>query len=131
MFNVRPQDPCSEYWNLGLAMPGRSSLPQDRCRAVVPIAIGLGLIFALTGIKPHLLPIDPDYNAWVSSTTGVSHQQWSENADMCVWTFGGAPHAGTAADPQPPNVKFKGIPYLIQQNWVNAKGGYCALSWDE
>lgn len=74
---------------------------------------------------------DPDYTSWVNPDASQPHQYWNENADMCAWTFGGVYHSGTASDPQPPNMKFKGIPYLIQQNWVNAKGGYCGLSWDE
>jgi hypothetical protein len=70
---------------------------------------------------------DPDISSWLYFVDGVPV---AENADLCAWTFGEPYHAGTAADPNPPNMKFNGIPYLIQQNWVNAKGGYCALRWE-
>ena len=70
---------------------------------------------------------DPDATSWINPNSGV----FGENADMCASTYGSASHSGSAADPYPPNMYFKGIPYLIQQNWVNAKGGYCALKWDE
>jgi Phosphate-induced protein 1 conserved region len=74
---------------------------------------------------------DPDYTSWVNPDPTVNHQFWLENADMCLFVFPGPYHSGSASDPQPPDMKFDGIPYLIQENWVNAKGGYCALSWDE
>jgi hypothetical protein len=51
--------------------------------------------------------------------------------DLCAYTYPGPYHSGSAADPEPPDMGFGGIPYLIQENWVNAKGGFCALSWDE
>jgi hypothetical protein len=61
---------------------------------------------------------DPDLNAW-----------WDvrgyENADKCAWTFGATyPANGALA-----NVKFGTRDYLIQRNWVNAGGGYCAMSY--
>jgi hypothetical protein len=60
---------------------------------------------------------DPDLNAWYDT-------QGSENADKCAWTFGttyGVPGAQA-------NVNLKGHDYLIQRNWVNASGGFCAMS---
>jgi hypothetical protein len=74
---------------------------------------------------------DPDYTSWVTPDPTVDHQLWNENADLCVWTYPGPYHSGYASDPEPPDMKFDGIPYLIQQNWVNAKGGYCAIRWDD
>lgn len=63
---------------------------------------------------------DPDLNAWYD-------RRGQENADKCAWTFGttttlpsGAKYNTTLAG----STKF-----LIQQNWVNAKGGYCAMSY--
>ncbi|HSR08245.1 MAG TPA: hypothetical protein VLM42_13915, partial [Bryobacteraceae bacterium] len=49
-----------------------------------------------------------------------------ENADKCAWTFGSEYKAtnGSLA-----NMKLGARDYLIQQNWVNAGGGYCALSY--
>jgi hypothetical protein len=62
---------------------------------------------------------DPDLNAWYDS-------KGNENADKCAWTFG-------ATKPAPNGSKYNmalgGTNFLIQQNWVNASGGYCALSY--
>jgi hypothetical protein len=61
---------------------------------------------------------DPNLNAWFDSTG-------EENADKCAWTFGAehvAPN-GTLA-----NIHLGGRDYLIQQNWVNATGGYCSMA---
>lgn len=68
---------------------------------------------------------DPDGTSW------VNNPGFSENADICSYTYPGPYHSGSASDPHPPDMKFDGIPYLIQKNWVNAKGGYCAIRWDD
>jgi hypothetical protein len=67
---------------------------------------------------------DPDLNAWYDS-------RGAENADKCAWTFGSTyttsnngvanMHLGAAAP--------GGRDFLIQQNWVNASGGFCAKSY--
>ena len=62
---------------------------------------------------------DPDLNAW------YDHRGY-ENADKCAWTFGTTYTAGNGADA---NMKLGSRDYLIQENWVNASGGYCALSY--
>ena len=49
-----------------------------------------------------------------------------QNADKCAWTFG---TMYTAANGAKANVKLGSRDFLIQQNWVNDKGGYCALSY--
>jgi hypothetical protein len=62
---------------------------------------------------------DPQLNAWYDS-------RGYENGDKCAWTFGTtykSANGGTA------NVKLGGLDWLIQQNWVNASGGKCALSF--
>jgi len=61
---------------------------------------------------------DPDLNAWYD-------QRGEENADKCAWTFGATYLANGAAA----NMKLGTRDYLIQQNWVNASGGYCAKSY--
>jgi Phosphate-induced protein 1 conserved region len=69
---------------------------------------------------------DPDTTSWyLNSGFG------GENGDLCNFVFPGPYHSGSASDPQPPDIKFGGIPYLIQEIWVNAEGGYCGLKWDE
>jgi hypothetical protein len=61
---------------------------------------------------------DPDLNAWYD-------QRGYENADKCAWTFGATSGASGAKY----NMTLGTRSYLIQQNWVNASGGYCALSY--
>ncbi len=61
---------------------------------------------------------DPDLNAWYD-------KQGMENADKCAWKFG---TTYTTANGSLANMNLGGKDYLIQQNWVNAAGGYCALS---
>jgi hypothetical protein len=59
---------------------------------------------------------DPDLNAWFD-------RRGYENADKCAWTYGttyAAANGGVA------NMKLGSRDFLIQRNWVNASGGYCA-----
>jgi hypothetical protein len=49
-----------------------------------------------------------------------------ENADKCAWTFGTESTAGNGSKY---NITLGGQNYLIQQNWVNANGGSCAMSF--
>lgn len=62
---------------------------------------------------------DPDLNAWYD-------RRGYENADKCAWTFG---TTSPASNGSLSNMMLGGRQYLIQQNWVNASGGYCALSY--
>jgi hypothetical protein len=65
---------------------------------------------------------DPFGDAWWNSVTG------EENEDMCLFTFGktyNLPNGSYA------NMKLGDRNYLIQRNWVNKQGGYCALKWDD
>jgi hypothetical protein len=62
---------------------------------------------------------DPDLNAWFD-TRGY------ENADKCAWTFG---TQYTTANGAKANMKLGTRDFLIQQNWVNANGGFCAVSF--
>ncbi len=62
---------------------------------------------------------DPNLNAWYD-TRGY------ENADKCAWTFG---TVSTASNGSLYNMTLGARQYLIQRNWVNASGGYCALSY--
>ncbi len=61
---------------------------------------------------------DPDLNAWYD-------RRGYENADKCAWTFG-TTHGSSGALW---NMTFGGRDWLIQQNWVNAGGGFCAVSY--
>jgi sugar lactone lactonase YvrE len=62
---------------------------------------------------------DPDLNAWYDSS-GM------ENADKCAWTFGAT---YTESNGSLANMKLGARDYLIQQNWLNAQGGLCTLSY--
>jgi len=78
---------------------------------------------AMVSVMAHELEeaaSDPNLNAWYDSTG-------AENADKCAWTFG-TTHASTGGSLA--NMNLGGHDYLIQQNWVNAGGGYCALSYN-
>ena len=61
---------------------------------------------------------DPDLNAWYD-------RRGYENADKCAWTFGTTFTVNGAQA----NMKLGTRYYLIQRNWVNASGGYCATSY--
>lgn len=62
---------------------------------------------------------DPDLNAWYDT-------RGQENADKCAWTFG---TTYTTSNGSKANMNLGGLDYLIQRNWVNASGGFCALSF--
>lgn len=62
---------------------------------------------------------DPDLNAWYD-------RPGNENADKCAWTWG---TTYTTSNGARANMNIGGMDYLIQRNWVNANGGYCALSY--
>jgi len=76
---------------------------------------------AMASVVSHELEeavTDPDLDAWYDSSG-------NENADKCAWTFNPtytAPNGALA------NMKLGTRDYLIQRNWVNASGGFCALS---
>jgi hypothetical protein len=61
---------------------------------------------------------DPDLNAWYD-------RRGQENADKCAWTFGSEYLSNGAKA----NMRLGTRDYLIQQNWVNALGGYCAKAF--
>lgn len=75
---------------------------------------------AMASVLSHELEetvTDPLGNAWFDA-------QGNENADKCAWTFGPTQLTKNGARY---NVSFGGRDWLIQRNWVNAKGGYCAM----
>jgi hypothetical protein len=62
---------------------------------------------------------DPDLNAWYD-------RRGYENADKCAWTFGTTYKVGNGSQA---NMSLGGRDFLIQRNWVNASGGYCATAF--
>ncbi len=94
----------------------------DACNAQTATISGSTAADGMASIISHEMEeatTDPDLNAWYS-------QQGGENADMCAWTFGTEQKTSSGAQY---NTTLGGMNYLIQQNWVNAKGGYCAQSY--
>jgi hypothetical protein len=77
---------------------------------------------AMASILAHELEeavTDPDLNAWYDSSG-------AENADKCAWTFG---TTYTVSNGSKANMNLGGLNFLIQRNWVNASGGFCALKY--
>jgi hypothetical protein len=77
---------------------------------------------AMVNVVAHELEesvTDPDLNAWYD-------WRGMENADKCAWMFGSTTTMPNGAKY---NMTMNGHPYLIQQNWLNANGGLCALSY--
>jgi hypothetical protein len=61
---------------------------------------------------------DPDPGSGWTFATG------NENADQCAWTFG---TEYTVSNGSKANMNIHGFDYLIQQNWIQATAGKCAL----
>jgi hypothetical protein len=77
---------------------------------------------AMASVLSHELEetaTDPDLSAWWD-------QRGYENADKCAWTFGTTYKVSNGSVA---NMTLGGLNFLIQRNWVNASGGYCALSY--
>jgi hypothetical protein len=62
---------------------------------------------------------DPNLNAWYFATG-------NENADQCAWTFGTEYTTGNGSQA---NMNMNGTDYLIQQNWIQATSGRCAVAY--
>ena len=58
--------------------------------------------------------------------TGWFDKRGRENSDKCEGNFGDTYVTATGGRA---NVKLGQRDYLLQENWVNADGGYCALSY--
>ncbi len=61
---------------------------------------------------------DPDHTTWYDN-------HGLENADKCAWQFGSTMLLSNGAIA---NILLNGTYYLIQENWVNANGGSCAMN---
>ncbi|HXI54988.1 MAG TPA: Ig-like domain-containing protein, partial [Polyangia bacterium] len=63
---------------------------------------------------------DPEIDAWINPG-------WIENGDLCAWNFG---RTFTASeDGSQANVHLGSRDFLIQQLWVNAGAGGCAMNY--
>ena len=101
---------------------GDPTLGMSACAAQTTSPNGNAPADAMVSVIAHELEesvTDPDLNAWYD-TRGY------ENADKCAWTFG---TATTLPNGSKFNMTLGGMNFLIQRNWVNAAGGYCAISY--
>ncbi|WP_406666401.1 hypothetical protein [Gallaecimonas sp. GXIMD1310] len=92
------------------------------CGVNNPSPNGNGGADAMASVMYHELSeavSDPELNAWYD-------RQGQENADKCAWTFGSTYTTSNGASA---NVNLGGRDWLLQQNWLNANGGVCTLSY--
>jgi hypothetical protein len=79
---------------------------------------------AMANVMAHELNetvTDPHGDAWFHVNTA------GENGDLCNFNFGST---FTALNGANANVVLSGRQYLIQQNWLNANGGGCAMGFN-
>jgi hypothetical protein len=108
--------------DIKFAFVGNPDRCPSGCAVQSPGPNGTGGADGMASIIAHELEeaiTDPDLNAWYD-------RRGQENADKCAWTFGAE---STASNGAKYNMTLGGKNFLIQQNWVNAGGGYCALSY--
>jgi len=109
-------------WDIKYAFVGNPERNLSACSAQTTSPNGNAGADAMVSIVAHEAEeavTDPDLNAWYDR-----HGQ--ENADKCAWTFG---TTSTASNGSKYNITLGSRQYLIQQNWVNVSGGYCAMSY--
>jgi len=108
--------------NIKYAFVGNPDRCPSACEAQTTSPNGNSGADGMVSIIAHELEeavTDPNLNAWFDS-------RGEENADKCAWTFGGTFITSNGSHA---NMTLGGSNYLIQQNWVNAGSGYCALSY--
>jgi hypothetical protein len=106
--------------NLKYAFVGNAARCPSACEPQTKSPNGNPGADAMASIIAHELEeavTDPNLDAWYDDVHG------EENADICAWTFGGT---YKTANGSLANMQLGTKRYLIQQNWVNAKGGYCS-----
>jgi hypothetical protein len=107
--------------NIKYAFVGNSARCPSACQAQNVGPNGNAGADGMASIIAHELEeanTDPNLNAWYD-------RRGAENADKCAWTFGSTYTVNGALA----NMRLGNRDYLIQQNWVNAAGGYCAKSY--
>jgi hypothetical protein len=127
---------CTQYcgWHANYARPadgadikfafvGNPTRCPSACEAQTTGPNGTGGADGMASIIAHESEeaiSDPDGNAWFDS-------RGNENADKCAWTFGAT--STLASNGSQYNFIGGGYNWLIQRNWVNANGGFCAMSF--
>ncbi len=109
--------------NIKYAFVGDAAGPSlGNCAAQSTSPNGDAAADAMVSVMAHELEetiSDPNLNAWYDSSG-------NENADKCAWKYGST---YTAPNGSRANMKLGARDFLIQQNWLNANGGSCALSY--
>lgn len=108
--------------NIKYAFVGNADRCPSACEAQTTSPNGNAGADAMASVIAHELEeavTDPNLSAWYDT-------RGAENADKCAWTFGAV---STAPNGSFYNMILGARQYLIQRNWVNASGGYCALSY--
>jgi hypothetical protein len=108
--------------NIKYAFIGNGDQCPSACEAQTKSPNGNSGADGMASVISHELEesvTDPNLNAWYDN-------RGYENADKCAWTFG---TTFPAANGSVANMTLGGDNFLIQQNWVNASGGYCALKY--
>ncbi len=110
-------------WNIKYAFVGNADRCPTACEAQTASSpngnTGADAMASVIAHELEEMATDPNLNAWYDT-------RGQENADKCAWTFG---TTNTAPNGSLYNMTLGGSQYLIQRNWVNASGGYCALSY--
>ncbi|MCU1335596.1 MAG: hypothetical protein JWO19_1177 [Bryobacterales bacterium] len=112
----------SSFGRIKYAFVGDPTRCPSACQAQTPGPNGNSGADGMASIIAHEVEeaaSDPELNAWYDS-------RGAENADKCAWTFG---TTYTAKNGAKANMSLGSLDFLIQQNWVNATGGYCALQY--
>ena len=124
---------CSQYcgWhtysnisgtNIKYGFIGNPSRCPSSCGAQSTTPNGNFAADSMASIIAHELEesvTDPNLNAWYDASG-------QENADKCAWKFGSVFRTSNGSYA---NVAFGGLYYLIQENWVNAGSGSCAMKY--
>jgi hypothetical protein len=108
--------------NIKYAFVGNADRCPTACEAQTTGPNGNAIADAMASVIAHELEemvTDPNLNAWYD-------RRGYENADKCAWTFG---TTYTTSNGAQANMNLGGLDFLIQRNWVNANGGFCALSY--
>ncbi len=108
--------------NIKYAFVGNAARCPSACEAQTTSPNGNAGADAMASVIAHELDemvTDPNLNAWYD-------RRGYENADKCAWTFG---TTSAALNGSKYNITLNSFQYLIQRNWVNASGGYCAMGY--
>jgi len=99
-----------------------ATIAPSGCGVNSPSPNGDGGVDAMASVMFHELSetvTDPDGTGWYDKSG-------NENGDKCAWNFGST---FTTSNGATANVTFGGRNWKLQQMWLNANGGVCALKY--